>query len=65
MKQRSPPFDLPAEPLCLFLDVDGTLLEFASTPEGVIVTAGALLSGMVISGRLSAGTGSPVLSNNS
>jgi trehalose 6-phosphate phosphatase len=38
MKQRSPPFDLPAEPLCLFLDVDGTLLEFASTPEGVTVS---------------------------
>jgi len=28
---------LPANPWCLFLDVDGTLLELASTPHAVIV----------------------------
>ncbi len=31
--------DLRTEPFCLFLDVDGTLLEFAPTPDAVVVDA--------------------------
>jgi trehalose 6-phosphate phosphatase len=33
------PVPLPANPWCLFLDVDGTLLELADTPGGVAVDA--------------------------
>jgi trehalose 6-phosphate phosphatase len=37
MTISTPPTDLYREPLCLFLDVDGTLLELADTPDGVEV----------------------------
>lgn len=33
---------VPASPWCLFLDVDGTLLELAATPGAVVVEAGLL-----------------------
>lgn len=43
---RTPP--LPQSPWCLFLDVDGTLLDLAATPGAVVVDAGllALLEGL-------------------
>jgi trehalose 6-phosphate phosphatase len=36
------PVPVPASAACLFLDIDGTLLDFASTPDGVSVDGGLI-----------------------